>query len=1229
MSATSMSLRSFLRAGVAAALLATVTVVGGPVASAQTGTATGIVHDVSGSPVEGATVIVMEKEPGAKPYEATTAADGTYTVTDIYAGMYGVIALPPSGSSEATSAPTMIQVASGGSASVSTLTLTTTATTGTVTSDISGGPVANAFVIFMEMTAHGPSDNEVMTFSDVNGNYKLPALSGGFMAFAYDPATASMTAPAQLMLTGAAVTQDFVFTVPNITGTVLAPGGAPYVNAFVIALSCDSDMYTQMGFCMVTGEGGFGASDATGAFSMAVPNAGVYQLQVEPVHGDTSAAMHEQIFSLASAGEEKVFSIQLLAPNVTGKVTHPTTGDGVGDLWVMAMQLNAQGYFDGTGAMANGPTADNGDFAFALTTAGNYKFQVEIPWFNTSLAGLMGVNETVAVTGEAQTVNLVLQVPNFTASFIKDADTAIQWGWINVCQAPGTNWQQQCMSVTDSSGAAQIEGNISETGAINLNLHPYMSGEEVFEGSWKLWLMPDEYQNLGTAKTGVTVTMNADNTAVTEVLGHTGSAITAESDGSYVITAAEPNLNGTVIDPTTSEAMTGSGHDRGHLCAEETTARSWDCTSVGTTGTFGIALDDGTYTVRVEPPHGSTTMSAVSFTATIANGVATASGSAATQSAAGASISVTLGTPNLIGVMQKSGEAAGDGHLGVQSPQDENGDGVADWWNWTSGHHISSNGAFATEVAEGTYKITAEPGWNMSGASPVDGYIDVASDGTVTCDTDYGPGGCTMSSGSVVMSWGTPNFQAVIYNPTNEAGEIDGGLDVERWYQSDGSLATNLDNAQWTRWTGWGNGGTTGLVELTLADGLYNVRTRPGWGTADLAGASFTVTVASDTVTACQTTASTPAACSTNSGAYVLPLSTPNFSGMVVKGDYSTAAPWAHISVMQWQDSDNDGDINQNECCDHPEWIGGSNARPVTVNQQTVAKFGMSLADGTYELDVHPSWEDTTSIRRKLNLTVASGSVTACTPVYACASDGEGGYTLALNTANISGSLTDSDGTTVQYSFVDVMVDDDGQSNTGENGYESFVTWADVNESGAFSLYLDAGQDGAARNYQLAAFPSWSDTTHQRTLVTVEVSGNPAAATNCTKATSGDCISSGSLVISLSKGNYFGTIKSSMGTVSTGDDVVLANALVMLVDGSGDVITDSLTNSSGVYYLNISDSAITSNSCTSSNVCDLKVQPATLAIGDAVDKDTLFQGGTFVTGQDGVDLLSKTLDVAD
>jgi hypothetical protein len=537
-------------------------IVVGPVASAQTGSATGIVHDASGSPVEGATVFVLEKEPGMQPYQATTAADGTYTVTDIYAGMYSVMALPPSGSSEASSALTYIQVSSGGSTSVSTLTLVTTAITGTVTSDISGGPVASAFVIFMEMTAHGPSDNEVMTFTDANGNYKLGALSGGFMAFAYDPATASMTAPAQVQLTGAAATQDFVFTVPNITGTVLAPGGAPYVNAFVVALECDADMYQQMGFCMVTGEGGFGSSDATGAFSMAVPNAGVYQLQVEPTHGDTSAAMHEQIFSLATAGEEKVFSIQLLAPNVTGKVTHPTTGDGVGDLWVMAMELNEYGYFDGTGAMANGPTTEDGDFAFALTTAGNYKFQVEIPWFNTSLAGLMGVDETVAITGEAQTVNLELQVPNFTASFMKDAETAIEWGWINVCQAPGTNWEQHCMPVTNSGGS-EIQSNISETGAIAMNLHPYMSSSEVFSGSWKLWLYPDEYRNAGVAKTGVTVTMNADNTAVTEVLGPTGSVITAESDGSYVITAAEPNLNGTIIDHDhRCGADLPPGHDR-------------------------------------------------------------------------------------------------------------------------------------------------------------------------------------------------------------------------------------------------------------------------------------------------------------------------------------------------------------------------------------------------------------------------------------------------------------------------------------------------------------------------------------------------------------------------------------------------------------------------------------------------------------------------------------------
>jgi hypothetical protein len=235
---------------------------------------------------------------------------------------------------------------------------------------------------------------------------------------------------------------------------------------------------------------------------------------------------------------------------------------------------------------------------------------------------------------------------------------------------------------------------------------------------------------------------------------------------------------------------------------------------------------------------------------------------------------------------------------------------------------------------------------------------------------------------------------------------------------------------------------------------------------------------------------------------------------------------------------------------------------------------------------------------------------------------------LSLNSSNVSGTLKDSAAATVQYSFVDVMDNYDGESNTGENGYESFVTWADVNDSGAFSLYLDADTDGAARTYQLAAFPSWSDTTHQRTLVTVEVSGDPAAATAC--APVANCtLSSGSLAVTLAKGNYYGTIKSSMGTASTADDVVLSNALVMLLDGSGDVITDSLTNAQGVFYLNLSDGDITSNSCTSNDVCDLKVQPASLAIGSAVDQTKTFELGTDITtGQTAKDLGEKTLDPA-
>jgi hypothetical protein len=111
-------------------------------------------------------------------------------------------------------------------------------------------------------------------------------------------------------------------------------------------------------------------------------------------------------------------------------------------------------------------------------------------------------------------------------------------------------------------------------------------------------------------------------------------------------------------------------------------------------------------------------------------------------------------------------------------------------------------------------------------------------------------------------------------------------------------------------------------------------------------------------------------------------------------------------------------------------------------------------------------------------------------------------------------------------------------------------------------------------------------------------------------------------VISLSKGNYFGTIKS-----STGDN--LSNALVMLLNGSGAVITDSLTNSQGVFYLNISNSQISDNSCGTENQCDLKVQPASLAVGSAVDITTTINDlGSFSPNETAKDMLSRTLTVA-
>ena len=1266
----------------ATALLATGMIVAAPAAHAAEGTLTGSVVDDNGAAIGGGQVALFEPEPGVAPIFADVAADGTFSISG-EPGAYYLMAIPPSGSALATSAP--VDVASDcpagecsavltGGASVAvpeSLALTVATVQGTV-KDENGVAVANAVVIAMgagcmggggDMGDGGGGDmgdgggeyddgggggdtggyggeektdtstgatqtesssdcEEFFTIASESGDYRLGAPAGTWMAFSYNPMTARMTSPAAITVAaGSVLSNNIVFAAPNVTGTVQrASDSTPYVNAFIMLGECDETFYTQMGECMWMGEGAFGATGPDGTFALAIAAAGAYMLEVQPAWGDNSVAGYSEIFVLEEGGSKATWGspasaiIGLVAPNVTGTVIRPDTNAGVSDIFVMALQV-----VDGQErwpAAAEGPSGQGGAYGFALA-AGDYVFRAELPWWDSSLAGFMAAKQSVTVLGpdSPQTVDLTLGVPNVSGTFTSATGTPVKWGWVEVCLAPGTDWQLHCQLTTADGG--QPGGNIRETGDFSLNLHPWTMNNETYlpeaetAGPFTFTLYPDEFQNSGVAKTVVTVTMDDSETLNKQVASaEVGGVSVLQSDGTLAITAASPNLSGTVWNPVANTAYTSAPNswDRGHLCAENPTTWSWDCTGINADGTFGIALDDGTYTIHVEPAWGTATLSSVSFTAVVASGTVTATGAAASQSAAGESVTVTLGQPNFKGTLKTSaGAGLGEGHMEIMKAQT---DGMNTWYEWVNWANIADNGVFAQKVDNGTYKIQANPGWGMSGYAATEANVTIADSG-VTCNS-----GCddSASDGSIVLTWGSPNLAGMVANPLTSAGDPEAQLEIFKKVDgnSDGDVT---DPEDWDQWETWAMASRTGTFGVRLDGGnageTYTIKAMPGWRTTGVSATSYTVVVAvDDTITS---VTGPGGAVNPTEGSYSLSLSTPNVSGSVVKADGSTAAIDAHIDIQKWYDGSGpaDGDFTDPE--DYTQWEDWAHSRPkVTgsgVDAVTTASYGVSLAAGTYEVWVWPAWTDSTSIRQRTTVVVAdnnsdgdvadvgdvtcgAGNVPTGLPTAGCVVDNStGAVNLSLATSNVAGDVANSEGEAVTWSSVDILKDSD--SNIG-NGYEEWVTWAEIQggstNAGKFAAYLEDG------DYQLRVFPGWSDTKSQPKNVAIAVASSTASCTS--GCTVGD---TGRLVIALAAGNVTGTVQT-----SAVGNAGLGNALVMVVtdgdngngtfgDTDNERIADTTTGATGEFSVQVGIGG----------GYKLKIQPAPLATGVVVDAVTI------------------------
>ncbi len=1274
MNPTSMSLRRFLRAGVATALLATGMIVAAPAASAAEATVTGSVVDADGAVATSGQVMLFEPEPGVAPQYGDIAADGTFTIS-APPGPYYILAIPPDGSDESASAPTDVadQTEVAGTYALETaLAFTETSITGSVI-DGDGNPVAGAVIIAMDPSsmggggdmdmgdgggggdmdmgdggggqgdgggdmdmddggggtefmssegAKGSDDSvsasakeevEFFSISDDSGDYKLGVPAGTWMIMGYDMNTGIMTPPTEdsmkQVTAGTILEYDITFPTPNVSGTVVDPDGNPYSGAFVMAMQCDAWGLAEMDECWFAGEGGFGATGADGTFVMAVPNSGTYQLEIEPKEGDTSVTMYKEIFTLEEAGEAKATwgtpasaTITLVAPNVIGTVTHPVTGLGIQDAWVMAVPAVDRGNGNleadwSQGQSASGPTSrddDTGTFTMSLA-AGTYVFEIEPPWRNG--AGMMRSSEVVVIVDGVNEVNLEIGVPNVQGVFLDSNNDGIQWGWLQLCAAGGGDngcW----LSAPVGSDGSSINGNIDREGNLSVSVHPYVDGSEEMGGSYTLRIEPDQFMNQGASVAEVDITMNSDNSALATAAVDGTSVL--QSDGTIVVTAPPPNFSGTVVDGQ-GNAVGSSRSSWVGVCAEDRTNYTWvGCSGADSDGNFGLTLTASTTnSIRVEPPWDSTIYSLKEYTVVVDSAGVVSScvdSSDAACPTSGSLYQMALGSPNLLGsITGYSGNA--DGWIEAMQFQ-QWGDNPEDgWYEWVAGGQIRGESNFAMSVDDGTYRLKANPGWNMSGVSPAEANVTV-SGSTVTCNS-----GCTAASdGSITMAWGTPNFGGTVTVSSDEGAdaaaeahvEIKIGVDC-----CDGSGGGPDGTIDYYDWVDWVNANASGAFGASLSDaGTYKIEVHPGWRTTGYAANSYTVVADDDgsggiaITTVTEDSSST--AISASSGSYALTLAAPNFGGIVTKSD-GTAAVDAHVDVFR---EVTDGGGNHLWW----DWAGGAHAAPDSSGEAVVAAFAMLLsADGVYEVEIWPSWTDSDSVNRRTSVTVASNAVTCTVGALGCVQGDDGTFTLSLATSNLAGMLTQSDGTTaVSWSGIEVLEDTNGNPDDGPFGTdaENWVDWMNIGNTTAddttnFKGNLDAG------DYVLIGQPSWSDNESQPTTFAVNV-----AVDGTTITCSSPCVATENvLAVTLSSGALSGTVTSS-------STAVLANGLVFLyndADGDGhgtlssnELIRDTATDASGNYSL-----LIEAGDCdAASDACVVRVQPPPVASGSATDQDT-------------------------
>ncbi|MFC7370130.1 carboxypeptidase regulatory-like domain-containing protein [Fictibacillus iocasae] len=359
------------------------------------GSVSGTVTSSTGGPVSGASVRVLDQL-GNVIANATTALNGTYSITNLPVGTFNVLASAEGFPNESRS----LSISAGQNVTGFDFVLQGAVAPASVSGavlDENGQTVANATVQILD------SLNNVIgtTVADAFGNFSVSNLpSGSFTvrasAAGFAPGFTGITLAAGQDLSDVIVRLTSIASPGTITGLVQDPSGIPIPGAAIVIRDQSNVVI------------GTANTDANGAFTVSGLAAGSYTVVASADNFGTNT-----VSTSVSAGgtSNVVITLSVNPGTVTGQVTNAVTGTPIAGTSIRIA--------DSAGTtVAETATDENGNYTVTNLSPGDYRAVAVNPAFQVAI-------EAFSLTpGETEIINFaLLPAPGTVIGNVVDAET--------------------------------------------------------------------------------------------------------------------------------------------------------------------------------------------------------------------------------------------------------------------------------------------------------------------------------------------------------------------------------------------------------------------------------------------------------------------------------------------------------------------------------------------------------------------------------------------------------------------------------------------------------------------------------------------------------------------------------------------------------------------------------------------------------------------------------------